>query len=210
MLESTPIEEGQLSYQPGKQIRVRGTAETPVGDAGIVTVAFGIQRFTTDTYDGRNLFRPGSRSDLAASYAFAIGSRESAVVFGSLTRMTAGVSDVRAHHLDYQGFTPAVSDRPGRTITRGGGELRLARGRFTVTPGAEIRVLRRTDGVGQGWIGSFGGRGELTLVGGGFRRRIIAEPGVWFRTGHIVASDAVESGVSGWEASLTLRWEGGR
>jgi hypothetical protein len=193
-------------YQPGREIRGRVTLETPVGAAGVASLALGAQQFAADTYDGRNLYRPGARWEAAASYAFPVGPRESALVFGAMSRIDGGVAEVATYHLDYRGFSQAVDDRPGRTTFRMGAEMRLTRGRVAFVPRADVRALRREDGLAQGWIGSLGGAAEIALAHSGYRRALVAQPIVNVRVGTLTATDAIESSVVGWEVGLLLRW----
>jgi len=200
----------ELIYQPGNEARARMSLESPVGAAGVVSLAFGMQRYAVDTYDGRNLYRPGSRWDGAVSYAFAVGPRESVLAFASMSETAGGVSEVGSYHLDYQGFTQAVDDRPSHSTLRGGLEMRLARGRMALIPRAEMRALRRDDGVGQGWIGSFGSTAEVTLLRRGYRPSLIAEPSFHLRMGTLRATETIDSPVFGWQAGMIVRWSGNR
>jgi hypothetical protein len=205
--ESEPLS-SELVYRPGMETRARMSLETPLGAASVATLAFGLQRFAADTYNGRNLYRTGSRWEGGVSYAFAVGPRESLLAFGSMSRIAGGVSEVPDFHLDYQGFTPAVGDRPARSTVRAGLEMRLARGRATLMPRAEMSALRREDGIGQGWVGSLGGTAEVPLRRSGYRAVLVAEPSFLVRIGTLTAADAVEARVFGWHAGMMLRWSG--
>jgi hypothetical protein len=84
--------------------------------------------------------------------------------------------------------------------------MRLIRGRVAFVPRADVRALRREDGLAQGWIGSLGGAAEIALAHSGYRRALVAQPIINVRLGTLTATDAVESSVFGWEAGLLLRW----
>jgi hypothetical protein len=86
--------------------------------------------------------------------------------------------------------------------------MRLARRRAVLIPRAEVRALRRDDGVSQGWIGSFGSMAEVTLLRRGYRPSLIAAPSFHVRVGELAATESIESSVFGWQAGMILRWSG--
>lgn len=204
---SSPLGFGAV-YSPGTQLRTRAVVESAVGATGVLSVLVGYQHYMVDEYDGVNLFAPGARMGGAASYGFAAGPRKSILAYASVHRLQGGVSQLRlSGFTDLNNLLPGVGDQPARTLLGAGGELRLARGRYVFAPRADVRMLRRADGIGQGWLASAGGRAEirpLDLMG----RRWVVEPTLDVRVGRILVSQGVRSSVFGGQVGVTLRWDG--
>ena len=206
-----PIGAVTPAYQPGSQTRGRLALEILLGEASVLSALVGIQRFGTDTYDERNLFQPGTRFETLVSYAFPIGARESALLYG-------GYYDRRAGALIWSLQTPpelgdvfpGASSSASRQLLLIGSELRVVRRRFDLTPRAELRVLRSSEGLGQGWLASAGVRGAYRVMGERFGSRLLLEPTVGARFGRLIPDGRMESDVLGWEAGFTVRWDFGR
>ena len=73
-------------------------------------------------------------------------------------------------------------------------------GRAVFLPGVDARVFRSADGVGQGYATGAGAAMELPLGG------ITLVPWVRGRFGNVIAREDAESGFSGWDVGLTLRF----
>lgn len=205
--ESTPLTP-RVAYAPGVQLRVRAIMESAIGTAGALSVLLGYQHFLVDEYGGRNIFQAGPRLEGAVSYAFPLGPRKSVLAYGGIYRLQGGVSQIVELDVgDLGAVLPGLGDRPPRTLFAGGGELRLARGRYVVAPRADVRVLRRADGIGQGWLASLGGRTEVRW-GAPLGREWVIEPSLAARLGRLVAAGDVRSGILGGELAVAVRWGG--
>jgi hypothetical protein len=203
---SSPLA-SELTYAPGKQIRGRVEIDSTVGEASVLSFLVGYQYFDVDTYDDRNLFAPGARVEGVVSLAFPVGTRESAIAYAGAYHLRAGISESTGSG---PGGLPGVDDRPARTLFTAGGEMRLDRGRFVLTPRGDVRVLRRADGTGQGWLVSVGSRANVASGMSMLGTRWRLEPNVAVRVGSLVAAQSLSSGILGGEAGLTLRWGGPR
>jgi hypothetical protein len=209
--ESEPLGAEEMVHRPGSQIRAQGALEAPVGEAGVVSALVGVQHFTPDTYRSVNLFQAGLRLEGVLSYGFALGARESALAYGRFYHLGAGSSPRDAADILLGNDVLAgMHAQPSRQVFAGGTELRVSRGQLDVMPHGDLRVLRRGDGRGQGWLASAGVRGAVRVAGTRMGRRAIVEPSLAVRTGRLVAGEGARSGVLGWEAGVALRWEGGR
>lgn len=203
--EFEPLVDQAFAYRPGDQVRVRFALDADVGDSGTFSLLLGGQRFSEDQVGGANLFQSGNRLEAVASYAFAVGLRGSAMLYGGAFHRARGSLLTEAPSLD------GATASPSQQLFTGGANVALPLGaRATLLPDVEARVFRAADGVGQGWLSTVGGTLDLRLGGPRFGRRVILSPTGRYRFGHVVAREGVEYGLSGWEAGLTLRVEGGR
>jgi hypothetical protein len=202
---STPLGSGPMSYQPGRQLRARGAIDAPVGVAGVLSILVGYQHFAFDAFGGETFYKPGARIEGVASYSFPLGARESAVFYAGAYRLDVGVPDP-ALAGDVGVVFPGANESAARTLFTAGTEMRLGRGRLVIIPRGDVRVLRSAEAVGQGWLASVGGRGEI----GGFGRYlggdVVVEPTLALRMGRLVAAQGVESPILGGEFGLTVRW----
>lgn len=200
-----PLDGQALLYRPGDRVRVRVALDGEVGDAGTLSLVAGFQRFGDDAVDGANLFRAGNRFEGVVSYAFPVGLRGSALVYGAVNHRENGILLLDASALD------GATGSPSQQLFLAGGAARVPLGaRAVLVPEAEARVFRSADGVGQGWVSGVGAALDLRLAGRRFGRRVVLSPAARGRVGHVVVREGAESGLTGWEASLTLRVEGGR
>lgn len=206
---SSPLE-GPLAYRPAWQLRGRAEVEAAVGEAGVLSVLVGYRQFGVDRYGHLNLFQPGARLEGGLSYAFARGPLASTVIYGNVTRVARGTSQVEPRFLAELGALSGLGNASARTVVRLGGEMRLDRATYDLMPRAEVRVLRRADGLGQGWLTTIGTGGALHLWGGTGGRGVHAEPTVALRYGRVVAAEDLESEILGIEAGLAIRWGMGR
>lgn len=198
--EYEPIRDQELAYRPGDQIRARLAVDHDVGASGTFSALLGLERHNNDQLSGVDLFRSGNRLEAMASYAFAVGGRSSALVFGGVNHRANGT-------LLSQGTTlGGASDAPSQQLFRLGANVFMPLGRrTTLRPTAEARVFRASDGASQGWLTSVGTAVGWRLTGTSTGRRLMLEPSGSVRFGRVIVSDGVETGVTGWEAGLSLR-----
>ena len=204
---SRPLD-ATLVYSPGLQLRARAAVESAVGQAGVLSMLLGYQRFRADSYGSTSVFTPGARLEAVVSYAFPLGRRESVLTHGGFYRLQGGISELGEPKLAAFGAVfPGLADRPARTLITAGGELRIARGRYVFAPRGDVRVLRRADGIGQGWLVSIGGRAEARPAVEILGSTWVAAPSLAIRAGRLVAAQGLTSGIFGGEVGVTLRWE---
>jgi hypothetical protein len=186
--EFQPLAEDEFQYRPGSQLHVRAALDRVIGDAGKAALVLTMQRFQSDEVDGDNLFQSGSRYQAVGSYAFAAGSSGNGIVYAGYLRRDEG------------NFEDEQSLLPAQDLVYGGAGLELRLGRALVRPAVDLRVLRRDDGTEQGYTATVGGTAEfqagaLTLV-----------PTARGRFGNVLLREDAESGFSGVELGLALRF----
>lgn len=203
--EYEPLTDQPFVYRPGDQLRVRLALDGDVGESGTLSVLLGVQRFSEDLLGGTNLFQSGNRVEGLVSYAFAVGLRGSAQLYGGVLHRARGA---------VLGDLPALegaTDSPSQQLLSAGLGLRLPVGGRTVfRPTGDVRGIRTADGIGQGWMGSAGAAFDLRVAGRRFGPRLVLAPSARVHFGRIVAREEAESSLTGWEAGFTVRVEGGR
>ena len=203
--EYEPLTGETFAYRPGNQLRFRLALDRDIGGSGTFSVLVGMQSFTEDQLSGSNLFRSGNRIEGVLSYAFAVGLRSSALLYGGAYHRANG-----ALLIDESILEGAV-DSPSQQLFTGGLDLRVPVDRkATILPGFDMRVFRSADGIGQGWVGTAGLTLDLILSGQRFSRRVALAPSARYRLGHVIAAEGSESGLTGREVGVMLRMETGR
>lgn len=187
--EFEPLEGNAAVYQPGDEIRVRLALDTEVGANGKGSLVVGLQRYGDDTVDQANLFRSGNRVEVTGTYAFPLGYRGSAALYGSVLHRANGT------FLD-----PQVPESPTQDLVLFGGILRRAVGGGWLVPRLDVRMFRSEDGFGQGYVGGLGlglelESGTTTFI-----------PTLTGRYGSIEVVEGAESTFTGFEAGVTLRF----
>lgn len=203
--EYEPLTGETFAYRPGNQMRFRLALDRDVGTSSTFSILVGMQQFGEDQTGGNNLFQSGNRLEGMVSYAFPVGLRSSALIYGGAYHRATGALLLTESGLDGAG------DSPSQQLFTGGVDLRVPVGRSaTFLPGAEMRAFRSADGIGQGWIGTAGATLDVILSGRRFGRRTVLSPSAKFRMGHVIVEEGSESDLMGWEAGITLRVEAGR
>lgn len=186
--EYEPVTGDATLFQPGDFLRVNMVADRTVGGRSKFSLRMGFQRFGDDGLDGVDLFRSGNRYDATVSYAFPSGGNSSAIVYGGFLQREEGRYLADPREVASQGLLLA------------GGALRAPLGGGVLTPSVDLRLLRRGDGVGQGYLGGIGAGFELPTQGATFI------PSVRLRRGSVEARQGLESSVMGIEAALAIRF----
>jgi len=177
-------------FQPGNMLRVNAVVDRTVASTGKLALRFSLQDFSDDAVDGVNLFRSGRRYDLTTSYAFPAGRRSSAIVYGGLL------------HRDKGSYLQPTDDReaPSQDLVVVGAGMRGPWAGGIVTPAADLRLHRRSDGIGQGFSAGVGTQAEWALQGGG-----AFIPQLRVRFGNVEVREGSSSGFAGVEAGATVR-----
>jgi hypothetical protein len=186
--EFEPLADNTFSYRPGNQLLVRAALDRTVGSSGKLALVFSLQHFTDDEVNDVNLFRPGVRYDGTASYAFALGGSSAGIVYAGYLRRAGG------------NYLQAGRVLPVQELLFAGTGFELPAGAATFRPKADVRVLRRADGTGQGFTTSLGADLDIPI------RTITLVPSVQGRIGSLVIREGAESGFTGFEAAFTIRF----
>ncbi len=183
--EFKPLEGGTnvFSYQPGDQKYVRLALDRSFGESSKASVSATMQRFSDDAFDGQNLYRSGDRLEILASLDLAAGPSATAALY-------AGVM-----HRSESAFLDGSQDFAAQDLMVAGAGLRLPMGRAAFMPSADVRVFRRADGEGQGYVFGLGSAFEL----GAF------VPTIRGRLGNLIINDQTSTRFFGGEVGLALR-----
>lgn len=176
-----------VAFQPGDLIRAAAVVDRTLG-ASKLALRLGFQRYGEDALDGTNLFRSGNRYEAIGSYAFPAGARASGIVYAG------------ALHRDRGSYLTGLEEAPSQDLVVAGGALRAPLGPGVWSPSADLRLYRRSDGIGQGYLAGVGASlewpaGGATLI-----------PSARIRLGSIDAREGSSSGVTGFEGALTVRF----
>jgi hypothetical protein len=177
-------------YRPGNQLQLRFAADRNLTSASKLAVALVFERSDEDLLDDENLYRSGNRYQAMASYAFAAGARSTAILYAGGLLSDEGVA-----------LNPALNnDFTSRSLILAGGGMRVPMGRTVFVPSIDARVFRRGSGLGQGYLTGIGAAFEIPA--GGFA----LSPTARYRLGKFVASEDVESRVTGFDLGLEIRF----
>jgi hypothetical protein len=183
------LREGEeFAYRPGNQLHVRAAIDRTFGQSGKAALQVTVQRFDEDQVNGANLYQSGNRYKGVASYSFAAGARSSGVVYTGYLRREEG---------EFEGQAQLM---PAEDLLFLGGGLRMPVGRSVVQPTADLRILGRQDGTGQGWTSGIGGTveipaGALTFV-----------PTARARFGNVTLRENAESTFTGAEIGMSIQF----
>jgi hypothetical protein len=188
--EFEPVADEDFSYRPGNQLHVRAALDRTFGSSGKAALQLTYLHFGADRSNGSNVFRSGDRLQGVASYAFATGERSNAILYAGYLHRSES---------EFEGPDLVV---PSQNLLFAGAGARLPAGRAVVQPTADVRVLGREDGIGQGYTASAGASvevpaGALTFV-----------PTVRGRLGNVELRAGSESSFTGAEVGLTVRFGG--
>lgn len=175
-------------FQPGDLFRINAVVDRSIAGRSKLSLRVGYQRFGDDGLDGLNLFRSGDRYEATGSYAFPAGQRASAIVYAGFLRRDEGayLGDPR---------TSASQD-----LLLAGGAMRTPFGTAVLTPTVDLRLVRRSDGVSQGYLGGVGAAAEFPLEG------VTLIPSLRLQRGTVEIRQDLDSAVTGVEAGLAVRF----
>jgi hypothetical protein len=183
----TPLADDEWSYLPGSELRVRAAVDRTLGRATKAALVLDLQRYGDDEIDGERAYRAGNRMQAMSSLTFAAGWRASGVAYLGVLHRGAGR------------FAIESLETPAMDIIMAGTGLRIPAGAAVVLPVIDVRVLRRTDGLGQGLLTGVGASAELPLAGA------VLIPTLRARVGRSSMWEGADSSIRGMEIGLTLR-----
>jgi hypothetical protein len=177
-------------YRPGNQLQLRFAADRNLNRASKVSFAVVFERSEEDLLDDENLYQAGNRYQAMASYAFASGARSTAILYAGGLRSDEGTA-----------LMPSLNhDVSARTLFLAGGGMRVPVGGLVLVPSVDARVYRRGSGFGQGYLAGVGTAVEFPAG------NLAVTPSARLRLGNLVASEGVESGITGLDLGLDIRF----
>ncbi|MGH7468250.1 MAG: hypothetical protein ACRENP_09715 [Longimicrobiales bacterium] len=182
-----PLDQDAFEYRPGNQLHIRAAVDRTIGTTGKAALVVSWLHSAEDEVDGNNLFRAAPRYEAVGSYAFALNSGAGIVYLGYLRR--AG-----GEYLQVQRILPVEELLFAGT----GVEVRVGAGKLR--PRVDLRVLRREDGVGQGYTASLGADFEWPIG------TLVVIPTARARVGNVLLREAAESAFTGFDIGLGLRF----
>ena len=198
----TPLEALDVNYRPGSELRLRFALDRTLANDRTLALQLGYSRYGEDQWAGVGLLRSGQRLLGLMSYATPLGSAVATGYGGVLYRSGGALGDM----LLRTGILSGVPAPPSETLVLAGWSARVPWAASLVVPGMDFRLLRRADGTGQGFIGGVGLAAELPAGEGNVR----FVPSARFRMGKLLLAEGVDSGVTGFEVGLGLRFGGAR
>ena len=184
------VQPAAFAYRPGNQLRARVALDYSSGPAGKASLQLTYLHSADDRLSGSNIFRAGDRVQAMGSYAFAAGRRATGIAYAGVLHRAQG-----AYLVDL-GTPPAALN-----LFLAGGGFRVPVGAGVLMPSADLRLLRRADGVDQGMIAGIGGSAELPLRSG-----LTLLPSVRARLGRAEVSPGSSSGFTGVDLALGVRF----
>jgi hypothetical protein len=201
--EFEPLDGESFGYRPGNELRVRVAADRTIGRSRKASLALTMFRYGNDRFEGQNLFQSGTRLQALASYAFPVGYGNAAVLYAGALHRTAGSLLTT---FSGGGVDP---DAPAQTLLLFGGGARAPSRLGVLVPSTDLRLFRREDGIGQGYLFGLGLGVELPLAHSASGAPVATLiPSLKGRLGNLMMADDASTGVTGAELGLTLRFGG--
>ncbi len=187
-----PLTGSTFYYRPGDQLHVRAALDRTFGTAGKLSLQLSYQHFATDQFAATNLYRSGDRLLGMGSYAFAVGARSSALLYGGLL------------HRQHGTFLGGGGVEAAQNLALAGGALRVPLGGAVLQPRADVRALSQAGEPGTGYVVGAGASVELNAGAA------TVVPLVMGRFGHANVFAGETSAITGLELGLGLRFGGRR
>ena len=186
------VEDGSFSYRPGNQLYGRLAVDGNVGDSrAAAQVTF--YTFSDDQMNSQNLYKAGNRVQGVFTYSMPAG---------RTGRLQTYVGALRREHGTF--LDTSAEETPAQTMFFLGSGLRRPFGRGAIVPAVDLRLLRSSDGEGQGFVGGAGVSFELPMGSATFL------PTARARFGNLLVRDGVESGITGFDVGAGIRFGGSR
>lgn len=210
--EFEPLGAGVFAFRPGNELRVRVAADRNVRGKSKASIHATLFTYSEDELNGANLYTSGNRVQVVGSLAFPLGAASSAVTYAGVLHRAQGtvIDPLRT------GEITTAADLPSQQLFLFGTGGRVPLGRHRLLPVADVRVFRRDDGLGQGYVLGFGSSAEVRLTGvsSDFTAYagsgIVLVPSFNVRFGRLLARDDAESNFSGVDLGVGIRFGGGR
>jgi hypothetical protein len=187
--EFEPLDADQdFVYRPGDQLHITAALDRDVTSSAKASLRLSFQRYATDEAEGANLYQAGNRYQATGSYAFAAGTRASAIVYAGFLHRGEGQFEVQA------------DVRPAQNQFLTGAGLRFPMGRGILQPALDLRVLTGTDDADSGYTAGIGVSGEWPLGGA------IFVPTLRARLGNARGRSDAESSFTGADAGVAIRF----
>lgn len=205
--EYDPLDEGSFTFRPGNELRLRAAIDRIVRGQSKASLYATLFTYDRDRLNGANLYDSGNRIQVVGSYAFPLGMAGSAITYAGVMHRARGnvVDPLRA------GAITTAADLPSQQLYLLGAGSRLPLGRHRLLPSADLRVFRREDGIGQGYVLGLGTAAELRLSGfnsevtASVDRGVVLVPSITFRFGQLLLSDERDSRLTGLELGMAIR-----
>jgi hypothetical protein len=185
--EFEPFEDRELAYRPGDELRLRLAIDRSFGSAAKASLVLGGQWYQREETERAGPFQPGDRLEALGSLAFAAGPVASGSVYAGIQHRGTG----RRGDVDLE--------VPAQDLIQAGGGLRIPTVTMTVVPSVDVRVIRRSDGQGQGHLSSAGASLEVPLGGA------TLVPTLRGRFGKVLLWEGEETDLRGGEIGVGLR-----
>ncbi len=194
--EYNPVLNDEFAYRPGDALTVSAGVDRAVGSEGKAALQLSFQRYNDDQLDGRNLYQAGNRLQVMGTYAFPAGTG-TGIAYGGLVHRGGG-------SLGEDPGVITVVGSPSQDLVLLGGGTRQAVGPGILVPDVSVRLFRRSDAVGQGYLGSLG-------IGYEFRSgRTTFVPNARAKWGSVDVQAGQSTAVTGFDVGLTVRFGGSR
>lgn len=187
-----PVVDPEFEYRPGLHFSLQGALDRRVGASSTASLSLAYHHHAEDALDGENIFRPGDRVQALASMAFPVGTGGSAITYGGYLHRTQGT------------FLQDLDPRSSQGFILLGAGLRQPTSFGTLVPSTDLRLVRREDGVDQGWL--LGAGASLEHRAG----NVNLTPTLMGRVGSVRAREGVSTGVTGIEVGVRVGFGGGR
>lgn len=189
--EFTPLEDLTFAYRPGNVLRVAAAVDGTLGSSAKGALRLTVHRHEDDAADEANLFRAGNRVEVLGSLGFPVGARSTGLVYGIIHKRERGT------------FLTSDGSLASQDLILAGGGLRSRVGSWVVQPRVEARLFRREDGVEQGYDVGAGIDAEIPVG------NTMWVPSIRAHLGNLEVREGVETGFTGLEFGLALRFGGG-
>jgi hypothetical protein len=187
-----PVVDPEFEYRPGIQFSLQGAMDRRVGPSSTASLSLAYHHHAEDAVDGENIFRPGNRFQALGSLAFPLGAERIALTYGGYLHRTQGT------------FLQDLDPRASQGFILLGAGLRQPTSFGTLVPSTDLRVVRREDGVNQGWL--LGAGASLEHRAGA----VNLTPTLMARVGSVRAREGVSTGVTGIELGMRVGFGGTR
>jgi hypothetical protein len=182
------LDEGDVMYRPGNQLYVRFGADRSFG-AARAAAQVTLYHFGKDVMNSQNLYQSGNRIHALLTFVTPFGRMGRAQVYASALQRQRGE------------FLDGAPSTPSQTVVTVGGGLRQPIGGVVFVPSVDVRLLRRSDGLDQGFMSSAGA--SLELPAGDV---VTLLPSARVRYGTLLVSEGVETNITGFEVATALRF----